>query len=111
MTDREQQDEEREALEAIYGEEAVQWSPSLRVLTLTIGGGDGGIDEDGQALLDEFGVGNDAAAAAAAAAVLLKLRALLPDDYPSRSPPVVEVETKLSDNDGDGAPPPLAACA
>lgn len=77
------QEEEREALRAIYGDESVRWDASLRVLTLAIGGddGDGGEQEDDDA----------ASAAAAVAACALELRVLLPEDYPSRSPPAVEV--------------------
>jgi hypothetical protein len=86
------QAEEREALCAIYGDESVRWDPSLRVLTLAIGGD--GDDEEG----DD-----------AASLLELELRVLLPEDYPSRSPPVVEVVVVGKDDDDSEPLPPAAA--
>lgn len=87
------QEEEREALCAIYGDAAVRWSPQLRVLTLRISGDD-----------------DDAAnAAAPTPALLLELRILLPEDYPSRSPPVVEVVVSACPGGQDDDLPPAAA--
>jgi hypothetical protein len=94
------QEEEREALRAIYGEEAMRWDPALHVLTVTIGG-----NEEERALVAEYGGGGRGGGGGNGATAHppppLLLRVLTPEDYPSRSPPIVEVVRSGSEDDDD----------
>jgi pyruvate/2-oxoglutarate dehydrogenase complex dihydrolipoamide acyltransferase (E2) component len=101
------QEEEREVLRAIYGEDAVRWDPAQRVLTIVIGGD----EEDEPALFKSGGGsikggGGRRATAATRTTTALELRILLAEDYPSKSPPVVELglQQSAAEDDDDARP-------